>query len=101
MSSLIFPKSTCARIDAILRDFWWGKKEDKGVLYLKEWDSICIPKIVCGLGIRRSIDMNKALLAKMGWSVVVREDKMWVKFVATKYLKGKSFWIAKKSNVSS
>ena len=31
-----------------------------------------------GLGIRRSIDMNKALLAKMGWSVAVREDKMWV-----------------------
>ena len=39
MSSLIFPKSTCVRIDAILRDFWWGKKENKGVLYLKEWDS--------------------------------------------------------------
>ena len=45
--------------------------------------------------------MNKALLAKMGWSVAVREDKMWVKFAATKYLKGKSFWITKKSNVSS
>uniref|UniRef100_A0A2N9HPK1 Reverse transcriptase domain-containing protein n=1 Tax=Fagus sylvatica TaxID=28930 RepID=A0A2N9HPK1_FAGSY len=101
MSSLIFPKSTCAKIDVILRDFWWGKKEDKVVLYLKAWDSICTPKSVGGLGIRRSIDMNKALLAKMGWSVAIREDKMWVKFVIAKYLKGKSFWIAKKSNVSS
>uniref|UniRef100_A0A2N9G6T6 CCHC-type domain-containing protein n=1 Tax=Fagus sylvatica TaxID=28930 RepID=A0A2N9G6T6_FAGSY len=101
MSSLSFPKKTCARIDVALRDFWWGKKEDKGVIYLKAWDTICVPKSAGGLGIRRFSDMNAALLAKLGWSVATKEDKAWVKYVSAKYLKGKSFWDVKKSSGSS
>ena len=91
MSSLLFLKKTCARIDAALRDFWWGKKEDKGVIYLKAWDTICVPKSAGGLGIKRFSDINAALLAKLGWSVATKEDKPWVKYVYAKYLKGKSF----------
>ena len=91
ISSLSFPKKTCARIDVALRDFWWGKKEDKGVIYLKAWDTICVPKSAGGLGIKRFSDINAALLAKLGWSVATKEDKPWVKYVYAKYLKGKSF----------
>ena len=101
MSSLAFPKSTCAKIDATLRDFWWGKTKGKGVLYLKSWDAICIPKEVGGLGFKKGSDMNKALLAKIGWSVVNKEKKLWVKYMSAKYLRGKSLWSVKKSNESS
>jgi hypothetical protein len=102
MSSLAFPKSTCAKIDATLRDFWWGKTEGKGVLYFKSWDTICVPKEVCGLGFIKANDMNKALLTKMGWSVVNKEEKLWPwqeKGYCT--LRGKSFWSVKKRNESS
>lgn len=27
MSSVLFPKGICNKIDALLRDFWWGKKK--------------------------------------------------------------------------
>ena len=29
MSSLLFPKNICSKIDALLSDFWWGKKEER------------------------------------------------------------------------
>lgn len=29
MSSVLFPKGICNKIDALLRDFWWGKREGK------------------------------------------------------------------------
>ena len=45
--------------------------------------------------------MNAALLAKLGWSVATKEDKLWVKYVYAKYLKGKSFLDVKKCSGSS
>jgi hypothetical protein len=95
MSSWSFPKHTCAKIDSILRDFWWGVKEGKRGFYFKAWDSMCVPKSVGGLGIRRSADMNNALLAKLGWQVANRDDKPWVQYVVAKYLRGQSFWSVK------
>ena len=50
MSSWLFPKNTCSKINGLLRDFWWGFKEGKRGLYLKAWDSICVPKSAGGLG---------------------------------------------------
>ncbi len=61
------------------------------MLYLKAWDSICVPNSVGGLGIRRATNMNKGLLANLGWSVAIMEDKLWVKYMSAKYLRGKSF----------
>uniref|UniRef100_A0A2N9IDR3 Reverse transcriptase domain-containing protein n=1 Tax=Fagus sylvatica TaxID=28930 RepID=A0A2N9IDR3_FAGSY len=101
MSSVLFPKGICNKIDALLRDFWWGKREGKGVLYLKDWSSMCKPKSVGGLGLRRTKDMNAALLAKMGWSMASKEKKLWVNFFAAKYLKGQSFWNIKLSSSAS
>ncbi len=75
MSSLVFPKRTCAKIDAILRDFWWDKRGGKKVMYLKAWETICTPKIVGG-----------------SWSIFSREDKLWVHYLKAKYLRGKFFW---------
>ena len=43
-----------------------GFKEGKGGLYLKAWDSLCVPKSAEGLGLRRSADMNNALLQNWG-----------------------------------
>jgi hypothetical protein len=76
MLSVLFPKGICNKIDALLRDFWWGKREGKGVLYLKDWSSMCKPKSVGGLGLRRTKDTNAALLAKMGWSMASKEKKL-------------------------
>lgn len=44
----------------------------------KCWDSICLPKSVGGLGFKRMFDVNKALIAKLVWSVASSHDKLWV-----------------------
>jgi hypothetical protein len=42
---------------------------------------------VGGLGIRRMQHMNNAIVTKSGWSVLVKEDKLWVKLLSSKYLR--------------
>lgn len=49
------------------------------------WSNICKPKSEGGLGIRKAADMNKALLAKLNWRLVKEHDKLWVRFVKSKY----------------
>ena len=58
---------------------------------LKSWDSICTPKNVGGLGIKKISDMNKALVAKMTWNVVNNSDKMWVMAFKKKYVWNRKF----------
>ncbi|KAK7832800.1 putative ribonuclease h protein [Quercus suber] len=74
------------------RNFWWGfKDENKLGCCLKSWDSICTPKSVGGLGIRKTEDMNKALVAKMAWEIVSNVDKRWVQIFKKKYVKHRNF----------
>ena len=65
-SSLILPNEVCSKLDSLNHRFWWGTKDEsmKGCC-LKSWDSICTPKNVGRLGIKKTADMNKALVAKM------------------------------------
>lgn len=41
------------------------------------WDAICKPKDVGGLGIRRLYDMNRALIAKLGWLLLKNPNSLW------------------------
>ena len=91
-SSLFLPKQVCNKLDAMNKNFWWGSKEEnKRGSCLKSWDSICTPKSVGGLGIKKTEDMNKALVAKMTWEVASNVDKMWVRVFKKKYVRSKKF----------
>jgi hypothetical protein len=91
MSSLLLPKTICKKIDSSLRGFWWGASPGKNHMCLKSWKSICQPKSYGGLGLRRTLDTNYALISKLGWSLAVDEDKAWVSLLKSKYLKGVPF----------
>ncbi|GJV68385.1 sodium/hydrogen exchanger 6 [Tanacetum coccineum] len=56
------------------------------------WDSVCMPKHEGGLGIRRIYDFNVALMATHIWSILTHKESLWVKWVHTYKLKGRSFW---------
>ncbi|GJS91495.1 sodium/hydrogen exchanger 6 [Tanacetum coccineum] len=56
------------------------------------WDSVCMPKQEGGLGIRRIEDFNIALMATHIWSILTHRESIWVKWLHTYKLKGRSFW---------
>ena len=67
MQSYSLPESICQLLERKSRDFWWGFKEDnRKHLYLKAWETVCLPKEASGLGIRKFADVNKAFFAKLG-----------------------------------
>ena len=74
-SSLLLPKKLCEKLDSLNHNFWWGcSDEKKHGLYLKSWNSICTPKALGGLGIKKTEDM-----AKLTWEVASNAKKPWVK----------------------
>ena len=57
MSSFLLPISWCKELDRLFKNLWWGFPNKKSRnLSLKAWDSICFPKVLGGLGIRKMKD---------------------------------------------
>jgi hypothetical protein len=46
-------------------------------LSIKSWNSICSPKALGGLGIRKMKDVNIALISKLGWKLLTGSDSLW------------------------
>lgn len=65
MSTIILPVSTLEKLDSLSRSFVWGSGQ-----HLVSWEKVCKPKTEGGLGIRKSRDMNRALIAKVGWRLL-------------------------------
>lgn len=57
----------CHDIDKLNRNFLWGDVvmwRIIGGLHLVNWDTVCQPKAIGGLGIKKASYMNQAMLAK-------------------------------------
>jgi hypothetical protein len=79
MSSFLLPISCCHELDKIFKNFWWGFPSKKTRnLTLKACDSLCIPKVLRGLGIRKMRKVNLALISKLGWKILTKSDPLWV-----------------------
>ena len=85
-SSLLLSKQVCSKLDALNHKFWWGFKEEnkKNGVCLKSWDSICTPKAAGGLGLKKTEDMNRALVEKLTWDVASNADNSWVEIFKKK-----------------
>ena len=56
------------------------------------WDSVCMPKSEGGLGIRRLADFNIALMTTHIWSILTHKESLWVQWIHSYKLRGRSFW---------
>jgi hypothetical protein len=92
MSSYLLPKCISNQLDTLHRKFWWGYNDQNHGCYLNGWDSLCKPKASGGIGIKRSIDFNKALISKLTWDVATNANKQWVIMLKNKYLRGQDFF---------
>lgn len=64
MQTAKLPVTTCNAIDKLNKGFLWGDSENKKKVHLARWDLVCQPKSLGGLGIKKTVKMNQALLAK-------------------------------------
>uniref|UniRef100_A0A803QPG7 Reverse transcriptase domain-containing protein n=1 Tax=Cannabis sativa TaxID=3483 RepID=A0A803QPG7_CANSA len=71
------------------------KVEKDRYLALARWEKLCKPTVQGGLGFRKLEDMNKALLAKLAWQFVSKDDRPWVTCFSNKYCSNESFWSVK------
>ena len=84
--------SICNELDRIFKKIWWGfPSNKKRNLSLKPWDSLCIPKPLGGLGLRKMREVNLALISKLGWKLLTNLDSLWVSQMHCKYLNSSTF----------
>ena len=84
MQTTKFPSYICKEIDKLNRNFLWGDTVNKKV-HLVNWNTVCQPKVIGGLGIRKSIDNNLAIHAKLGWEIMTGLNTPWINLMRNKY----------------
>ncbi|WMV42603.1 hypothetical protein MTR67_035988 [Solanum verrucosum] len=71
--------------DKLRRDFlWFGNKERKGY-YLVNWETVQLPTLSGGLGVRNLRIHNVRLLMKWLWRYVKEEQALWREVIHHKY----------------
>lgn len=86
MQTARLPISLCHQLDKLNRDFLWGDSNNLKRPHLINWDIVCPPKLLGGLGIKKTEDMNQAMLAKAGWRLFRNDDGLWASIYKHKYL---------------
>lgn len=90
MQTAKLPSAICEKLDKLNRNFLWGDTNERKKIHLLNWKKVCKPKDMGGLGLKRSTDMNCAMLAKASWRIVQKDDGLWSQVFEKKYLKNKS-----------
>jgi hypothetical protein len=87
MSTILFSKSFIAKINAIIRNFWWAGIQDENPtnpIAFRSWD-ICKPKNQGGLGIRDMELINKSLIIPTAWNVITKKNPILSNAIKAKY----------------
>lgn len=73
------------KCDLLLSNFFWGSGNGKNSPHMKAWDTICRPKGEGGLGIKKILEFNDALIGKQAWRVISNRDSLLSKIYLAKY----------------
>ncbi|RVW13169.1 Transposon TX1 uncharacterized 149 kDa protein [Vitis vinifera] len=85
------------RLDKVQRDFLWGGGSEEKKAHLIKWEAICEDKSKGGLGLRKLVFLNKALLGKWVWRFAIDRDDLWKQVIVAKYGQEGLGWRAKKA----
>lgn len=78
MSVCKIPVWALNEMDTIRRNFLWnGSQSNQNKIHLANWNSICMPKKLGGLGIIELRKFNLMLLAKWRWQWQNSTERMW------------------------
>ncbi|RVW29977.1 putative ribonuclease H protein [Vitis vinifera] len=98
LSLFRMPKGVARRLEKLQRDFLWGGGSTEGKAHLVSWEKVCVSKEKGGLGLRKIVQLNKALLGKWVWRFASARDGMWKRVLVAKYGQEDFGWRTKKAN---
>ncbi|KAJ0628910.1 putative RNA-directed DNA polymerase [Helianthus annuus] len=90
LSLFLAPKTVIKKLEAIRRDFVWGKKNGRCKMRWVAWDKMVKTKGCGGLGIGDIRSANLALLAKWWWKFKENPGELWVKVIESIHSKKRS-----------
>ena len=59
------------------------------------WEQICFPKIEGGLNFTNLEIWNKVVIAKHLRAIAVKQDKLWIQWIHSYYIKRNKLWTVK------
>ena len=92
LSLFTIPKAVATRLERIQRNFLWGSSVECFKYPLVAWEKVCLPHELGGLGIRKLVPFNQALLGKWLWRYGHETSHLWRRVIAMKYREGKGGW---------
>ncbi|RVW21076.1 putative ribonuclease H protein [Vitis vinifera] len=98
MSLFRMPKSVARRLEKLQRDFLWGGANGGNKAHLVKWEVVCADKEKGGLGLRKFVCLNKALLGKWIWRFARAKEDLWKKVLEAKYGQEDFGWRTRKAN---
>ncbi|CAN1216168.1 Putative ribonuclease H protein At1g65750 [Linum perenne] len=103
MQTAFLPVHICEAIDRKIRNFIWGSVQGGRKIHNINWETVCKPKSLGGLGLRSARDLNKAFFMKIVWGLISRPTELWAKVLVSKYLKttDHGFTLARKRGFSA
>ena len=79
------PKIIAEKLEKLQRDFLWGGGSLERKVHLINWEVVCAQKEKGGLGLRKIILLNMALLGKWVWRFAIEKNNLWKKVLLVKY----------------
>lgn len=101
MGTVILPNKVISKLNAIMRNFFWGGVDDRRHMPYVAWKTITTPKGMGGLGLRSLKEMNQSLVAKNIWKIASGAEVSWVKLVQAKYFPRGCFWMTNRTHTCS
>ncbi|RVW16952.1 LINE-1 reverse transcriptase-like [Vitis vinifera] len=96
MSLFRMPRVVARRLEKLQRDFLWGGGSTERKAHLVNWERVCVGKEKGGLGLRKLVPLNKALLGKWVWRFANAKEEMWKCVLVAKYGQEELGWRTKK-----
>jgi hypothetical protein len=87
----ILPKKVIRMLEQKFNRFLWCGNDSKAKAKVS-WDRLCVPKTEGGLGIKRLEVWNRAAMLSHIWSIFAQSGSLWVAWIETNWLKGRSLW---------